>query len=179
LDDKIGLSFDILYGNHKARYKATEFSSTGDEFNFQSEISFKSIHIPILLSLLTHSDKKDNSGSGYFEIGPQFNNCMNPIYTRGDASSQGISEFCRNTYWSGILGFGMLNSIGRRTGFDYTLGLRIEYGFTDLGSVNSFGLPFDSINTSKSLVLGIGLQFGIIYQLPIATNNRYLRFIRN
>ena len=179
LYDKIGLSFDILYGNHKSKYKAKEFSTEGDELNFQSEISYRSIHIPILLSILNHSDQKNNLGSGYFEIGPQFNNCMSPIYVRGNSSSQDISEFCRNTYWSGILGFGMLNSLGRRTRFDYRLGVRLEYGFSDLGSVNAFGLPFDSISTSKSLVLGIGLQFGIIYQLPIATNNSYLRFLRN
>ena len=116
---------------------------------------------------------------GYLEIWPQFNNCMLPSYIRNAGFEESISEWTANSYWSGIMGFGMVNSLGRRSAFDFTLGLRIEYGFKDLGSVNSFGVPFNSINASKSLVLGIGLQFGIIYQLPIATNNSYLRFLRN
>jgi len=175
--DKIGISFDFLIGNHKAVYKGQDLSIVGDQSSFQSEVNFKSIHIPILLSILTHDDQKRDLGTGYFEIGPQFNNCMSPTYGF-EGFDQNISNYCSNTYWSGILGFGMVSSLGRRSPIDYTFGLRIEYGLQDLGSVNAFGVPLDSNNGDKSLVMGIGFQLGFIYQLPIATNNSYLKFLK-
>ena len=176
--DKIGLSLDFLLGNHKAVYSANEYSLEGEPMDFKSEISFRSIHIPILLSILTHDDQKKDVGSGYFEIGPQFNNCMSPTYTRSGGFSENISELCSNTYWSGILGFGMLNSLGRRSRFNYSFGLRIEYGLKDLGSVNAFGIPFESNSGYKSIVMGIGFQLGLSYQLPIETNASWLQFLK-
>ncbi|MDA7762930.1 hypothetical protein N8927_07040, partial [Crocinitomicaceae bacterium] len=78
--DKIGISIDFLIGNHKAVYKGQGLTILGDQSSFQSEVKFRSIHIPILLSILTHDDQKRDLGTGYFEIGPKFNNCMSPTY---------------------------------------------------------------------------------------------------
>lgn len=175
--DKIGISVDFLFGNHKALYKGQGITIGENESSFQSEVSFRSIHIPLLLSVLSHTDQKSDLGTGYFEIGTQFNNCMSPTYTL-DGFEQNISEYCSNTYWSGILGFGMVNSLGRRSPLDFTLGLRIEYGLQDIGSVNAFGIPLDLNNGDKSLVMGIGIQLGFMYQLPIATKNSYLKFLK-
>ena len=177
LFDKIGISVDFLVGNHKALYKGQSITIDGDQSNFQSEVSFRSIHIPLLLSVLNHGDQKGDLGTGYFEIGTQFNNCMSPTYIF-DGFEENISEYCSNTYWSGILGFGMVNSLGRRSPLDFTLGLRIEYGLQNLGSVDAFGVPLDLNNGDKSLVMGIGLQLGFVYQLPIATKNSYLKFLK-
>ncbi|MDA9817292.1 hypothetical protein N9C19_00815, partial [bacterium] len=151
---------------------------TGDnvETDYQSTVSFRSIHIPILLSVRSYDKKNKEGGIGYLEIGPQFNNCMLPSYTRNDGFEESISEWTSNSYWSGILGFGMVNSFGRRSAFDFTLGLRIEYGFGDLGSVDAFGIAFDNDNGYKTFVLGAGLQLGLSYQLPIETNASWLRF---
>ena len=178
LYDKIGLSLDFLIGNHKAVYNASDITSDGVESNFQSTVSFKSIHIPILLSVRSYDKKKKYEGMGYLEVGPQFNNCMLASYTRNDGFDESISEWTSNSYWSGILGFGMVNSLGRRSAFDFTLGLRIEYGFGDLGSVDAFGTPYDNDNGYKTFVLGVGLQLGISYQLPIETNASWLRFLK-
>ena len=176
--DKIGLSVDFLIGNHKAIYNANEISAEDVPIDFQSAISFKSIHIPILLSVHAFDKQQKEEGMGYFEIGPQFNNCMLPSYTRNDGFDESISEWTSNSYWSGILGFGMVNSLGRRSAFDFTLGLRIEYGFGDIGSVDAFGIPFNNNNGYKTFVLGMGLQLGVSYQLPIETNASWLRFLK-
>ncbi len=175
--DKIGISVDFLIGNHKAVYKGQDLTIGEDQIGFQSEINYRSIHIPLLLSILSHGDKKDDLGTGYFEMGTQFNNCMNPTY-KFDGFDQNMSDYFSNTYWSGIFGFGMVNSLGRRSPLDFTLGLRIEYGLQDIGSVNAFGVPIDTNNGDKSLVFGIGFQLAFLYQLPIATNNSYLKYLK-
>ena len=125
LFDKIGLSLDFLIGNHKAVYNASELTANDIENNFQSTISYRSIHLPILLSVRSGGKQKKDEGMGYLEVGPQFNNCMLASYTRNDGFDESISEWTSNSYWSGILGFGMVNSLGRRSAFDFTLGLRI------------------------------------------------------
>lgn len=178
LFDKIGLSLDFLIGNHKAVYNASELTANDIENNFQSTISYRSIHLPILLSVRSGGKQKKDEGMGYLEVGPQFNNCMLASYTRNDGFDESISEWTSNSYWSGILGFGMVNSLGRRSAFDFTLGLRIEYGFGDLGSVDAFGTPFDNDNGYKTFALGVGLQLGVSYQLPIETNASWLRFLK-
>ena len=78
LFDKIGLSLDFLIGNHKAGYNASELSTNDIENNVQSTISYRSIHLPILLSVRSGGKQKKEEGMGYLEIGPQFNNSMLP-----------------------------------------------------------------------------------------------------
>lgn len=165
---RLGLSFDFLIGKHKASYNAKGVSVEGDQSSFQSEVSFRSLHIPLLLSFYT-LDERERDPEAYFQIGPQFNNCTSPTYT-SDGYSNDISEFCANNYWSGVIGFGRIGQIVNN--IRYFFGMRVEYGFGDLGGVNAFGIPIDTQNGTKMRVMGVGFEFGVTYEIGDLRNLR-------
>ena len=67
---------------------------------------------------------------GYFELGPKVSLLRQMDKIQGNTASDVKSNF-NNTNFAGVLGFGA-NILGNDGRFSGILGLRFEYGFTDI-----------------------------------------------
>ena len=85
---------------------------------------------------------KTNKNLGYFEIGPKISFLSSMDYDGADVKSDYNSP-----NFSGVLGFGA-NVIGSDGAFTGMLGLRFEYGFTDMVSDGGKerGAPLSNVN---------------------------------
>ena len=161
-NEKIGASVDFLLGNHKATYTG---STSLDNQTFSSSINLKTLQIPLLFRFDT---EVDNKGASYLEIGPQFN-----VITAADYASNSIvetnadvSEYYKKISVSGVLGFGSYYTLGRKSPIMLTLGLRINYGLSDIKGVNPLGIPSEiSTSNEKSILLAASINLGLVYHL--------------
>jgi hypothetical protein len=128
---------------------------------------------------------------GYFEIGPKISFLNSVEHTGVDGDTQPISEndFNSNVV-SGVLGFGV-NFIGNDGAFSGILGLRFEYGLTDLitdsGKINGAPLrnPAVYTNTDKStnshvafagLVFELNWGIGYFAKTRCGARSKFIRF---
>lgn len=115
-----GLAIDVMYSNGRQ-----EFDIVQDE-TLTSTIDYKSLDVYLLY--------RNAKNLGYFEIGPKIS-FVNAV--EGSISTQsGVTnlddDFNSNAI-AGVIGFGA-NVIGNDGRFSGILGLRFEYGFTDMVS---------------------------------------------
>lgn len=116
-----GVSLDIMVGSLNGKFQNTNPAGGAD-----TEVSAHSVDIYLLF--------RDARRKGYFELGPKFS-------YMGDVKAGPVNgtkeivdpELYENTPLAAVIGFGtyVLGNDGRFSGI---LGLRFEYGFTDIVS---------------------------------------------
>ncbi len=128
--DNMGVELNFLFNKHTQKYVGTR--DCGD---FNSMSVYHSIDIPVLLKL------GDNA---YFEVGPVFSLMQNArfqieydgTFCPADEDRDNKEDYA-NTFFGAAMGFG--GNIELTDNLKLTLGLRLYYGFTDIGGVNAWG----------------------------------------
>ncbi len=104
---------------------------------------------------------KSNKNLGYFEIGPKVS-----FLTKMEADGTDVKDHYKSPNFAGVLGFGA-NLIGSDGAFTGMLGLRFEYGFTDI--VNSDGqdanAPLSNISDFENTSSTNPFFAGIVFEL--------------
>lgn len=98
---------------------------------------------------------------GYFELGPKVSLLRQMDKIQGNSTSDVKSNF-NNTNFAGVLGFGA-NILGNDGRFSGILGLRFEYGFTDIVKTGVTGDPLPAgvaeRKTTNPYFAGIVFEF--------------------
>ena len=131
-----GLAVELMYfqgGN--------QFENTASDL--VPEIDWNSFDLYLLF--------RNAANLGWFEIGPKFAFLQNVSRTGESGQLETFDGFNSNVI-SGVLGFGV-NVLGTDGAFSGQIGIRIEYGLTDIFNVDEIGsgepFPFDTtINPS-------------------------------
>ncbi len=111
---------------------------------------------------------RNNANLGFFEIGPKFSLLSSFDRTTGDGSKRDLKEAdaVNSLGISGVLSMGVL-LLGNDRAFSGQIGLRFEYGFTDMikeGAFRDSFEPFPDLTTegveyAKSSPVFVGLVF--------------------
>lgn len=110
---------------------------------------------------------------GYFELGPKISFLGSAKFTSDGAEDVDVKENFKTTNFAGVIGFGA-NVMGNDGRFSGILGLRFEYGFTDMvnetgeannAPINFPGLYADGYKSSNPIFAGVvfELNWGIGY----------------
>ncbi len=130
--DNLGLEVNFLFNTHTQNYTGKDWPVLGCDFTSKS--TYHSIDIPVLLK---------TGGKAYFEIGPQLSLIQSATYEIDYSSSACTDKSVDNKedYSSTIFGLamGFGGNIDLTDNLKLTLGLRLYYGFTDIGGVNAWG----------------------------------------
>ncbi len=113
--DAHGLAIDVMYSTWKQ-----SFEFVPDQVN--EDIEWNAIDVYMLY--------RNNANLGYFEIGPKAS-LIREVNGISDGESTEFTDDYNGTAFSGVIGFGayVLGNDGRFSG---VLGLRFEYGFSDM-----------------------------------------------
>jgi hypothetical protein len=135
---KVGVGIEGLVGNHigsfagKLEYK----DSTGAVLkttDYKSSITLQTYQIPLMFKL--------KSDILYFEIGPQYNIISSATYKysgEGFSMDTVVTSDYASSFISAIVGFGAKIKFGESP-LSMNLGLRLQYGLTDLKGVDALG----------------------------------------
>ena len=157
-DEKIGLSIDVIFGTHAAKYKALPSLFDPDQ-TYSSKISMFATQIPMFLRFPNES--------GYFAFGPQLNIFQRINYSSSNSLSENIDvgEYYRKTNWSCVIEMARHQQLGRGP-VSLLTGVRLNFGFTDIEGVTPEGLPYEfTPEKNKTTILSGAIFFGLIYQL--------------
>jgi len=117
-----GVSFEVMTGKHKGLFQNTSAAGGPD-----TEVSVQSTDVYVLI--------RDARKKGYFELGPK-------VSLIGDVTSKDVNgtsspavnpDFYQKTPLGAVIGFGTY-ILGNDGAFSGILGLRFEYGFSDIVS---------------------------------------------
>lgn len=152
-----GLALELLYSKADGQYELL------DSPNASPEINWNSLDLYILF--------RNAANLGFFEIGPKIGFLRGVNRTVGlDADPVAFEDY-NGRQISGVLSFGA-NVIGTDGGFSGQLGLRFEYGFTDLNSLDSptaepFAFQPNLLTTeyARSSPVFVGLVFELNFGL--------------
>ena len=137
-----GISFDVMVGKTKGLFQNTSAAGGPDQ-----EVSMSSVDLYVLF--------RDARQKGYFEVGPKVSFVGDVRNNAVDASTESIvnPDFYETTPLAAVIGFGtyVLGSEGRFSGI---LGLRFEYGFTNV--VTDAGSSLERLPTDRQPVNYIG-----------------------
>ncbi len=157
-DEKIGLSIEVIFGTHVAKYKALPSQFDPDQ-TYSSKISMFATQIPMFLRFPNES--------GYFAFGPQLNIFQGVKYSSSNSLSENIDvgEYYRKTNWSGVIEMARYQQLGRGP-VSLLTGVRLNFGLTDIEGVSPEGLPYEfTPEKNKTTILSGAMFFGLIYQL--------------
>lgn len=117
-----GVSFEVMTGKHKGIFQDTGGNNVGD-----TEVSVQSTDVYVLF--------RDARKKGYFELGPKVSFLGDVTTTVGNGQpSPAINpDFYEKNPLAAVIGFGTY-ILGNDGSFSGILGLRFEYGFTDIVS---------------------------------------------
>lgn len=131
--DYIAIEMDILYAQHTQKYHGSPAIGS-----FNSQTTLTSIDIPFLLFI------KAETGS-YLEIGCQYSFINKADFSYDgkviDYTSNVSKDFLRSNL-SGLLGVGMEASAGDQ--WQFVIGFRFLYGFSDLKGVDAYGVKTEN-----------------------------------
>lgn len=160
----ISLCVEALYNSYGQKYSGNVFNSAGDSllYSTASKVQISSFDIPIMI----HS--RGQAGL-YGELGVSFGmisgvtedfsqdpeDSDNPNY-----SGKSVSESFSSSNLSAIFGFGIDSELSERLNF--TAGLRLTYGITDLTEPQKELFPQGYTETHSAT---IGIVFGVGYIL--------------
>jgi len=109
---------------------------------------------------------RNNRQLGYFELGPKFSVLRGAEYTNSDGSVDDVLDNYETNNINAVLGFGAY-FIGTDGAFSGILGLRFEYGITDIvnpsGHVN--GSPVQDMNIDTGSTITHPVFAGISFEL--------------
>lgn len=125
-----GITFDAMYAQNKQLYNIKEGFASVDDLT----VAWKTIDLYLLYRLYRTIN--------YFELGPKYS-LTNIVRNNNVETTQYYAE----SYPSAVIGFGWY-VFGRET-FTATLGLRIEYGLSDIisGDGRAEGYPANPVAT--------------------------------
>ncbi|MEE9439589.1 MAG: hypothetical protein V3V14_11355 [Saprospiraceae bacterium] len=146
-----GLAIELLYSQNSQEY---EYLNS----NITPQIDWNSLDLYLLF--------RNAKNLGFFEIGPKFGFLKGVERTGADGEISTFENFNKKQL-SAVLGFGV-NVIGTDGSFSGQIGLRFEYGFSDLngeesGSVEPY--PFDSSVYANGYEKSIPVYAGLVFEL--------------
>lgn len=117
-----GVSLEVMTGKHKGLFQDTGGNNVGD-----TEVSVQSTDVYVLF--------RDARKKGYFELGPKvsFIGDVTSKVGNGQSSPAINPDFYEKNPLAAVIGFGTY-ILGNDGAFSGILGLRFEYGFTDIVS---------------------------------------------
>lgn len=152
-----GLAIDLMFSNHNAQFET-------DASPQNLKVNYKAMDVYALY--------RNARNLGYFEIGPKFS-FINKVNRSLEGVTTDDSSLYKSNNIAAVMGFGayLLGNDGRFSGI---LGLRFEYGLTDMidGAGHTAGAPvaspniyLDSVQTTHPLFVGVSfeLNWGIGY----------------
>lgn len=152
-----GLALELMY--HKGN--ATIQNTT--DIGVDPEVNWSSIDIYTLF--------RNNANLGFFELGPKFSLLQSFERTTagGEASDLKGAELTNNLNISGVLSMGVL-LLGNDRAFSGQIGLRFEYGFTDMiaeGAGRTAFEPFPDANLNGEAEYGASAPIfvGLVFEL--------------
>ena len=157
----ISLCVEALYNGYGQKYSGNIFSGDSLISSFNQRIRISSLDIPVLI----HS--RGQAGL-YGEIGVSFGMISGvtedfssdpPETDNPNRSGQDVSEAFSSSNLSAIFGFGIDSELGQNLNF--TAGLRLTYGITDLTQPQKEFLQ-DAYTETHSASIGIVIGFGYI-----------------
>jgi hypothetical protein len=165
----IGVGVEGLMGNHQGGYSGTFEMKDGNgqvvkKWDYTSNVNLKTIQIPLLFKLRS-------ANGAYLELGPQYNMISGADYHySGDGVSKDTSVYSNysSSYISAVLGLGVKVKFGESP-LSMNIGLRLQYGLTDLKGVDALGRRLDDAFYYKSHqntnAAAGGLMIAFTYQL--------------
>ena len=175
--DQIGISVEAMYNTNESRIKRI---STGNAVTFIDH-SWNGLDLYPLL--------RSARNLGYLEIGPKISMIQNMKQVAGGVISEDIASQYNKMNYGAVFGFGS-NIIGVGEAFTGMLGIRIEYGITDLvseGDGKRYSAPLNLGNlydqgyaSTHPLFIGLVFEanFGIGYygRAKCGARSKFMRF---
>lgn len=152
-----GLAIELMYTS-----SGQTFEGLGD-YPAAPKVEWKSLDLYLLF--------RNAKNLGFFEIGPKIG-FLRSIERTG-ADGQAITDFAEinKRQISGVLGFGV-NVVGTDGSFSGQIGLRFEYGFTDLNGQETLGegaepFPYatEVYNGTKGYQKSSPIYAGLVFEL--------------
>jgi hypothetical protein len=159
----ISLCIEALFNNYGQNYSGNIFNSAGDSliYSLNSKVRISSFDVPVLVHF------RGQAGL-YGEVGVSFGmiNGVKTDYSRDpedvnspNYSGRAADELYTSSNLSGIFGFGIDSELSEKVNF--TAGLRLTYGITDLTAPQKEVLG-DAYNQTHSATIGIVIGLGYI-----------------
>jgi len=151
-----GLAIEVMYGSGGSKF---EYNSDKNINNITPQVDWKSLDLYLLF--------RNAKNLGFFEIGPKIGFLRGVDRTSSIDGTVTALENFNSRQISGVLGFGV-NVIGSDGSFSGQIGLRLEYGFTDLvnaeaGSAEPF--PFDTEIYKDGYEKSVPIFAGLVFEL--------------
>jgi len=147
-----GLAVELMYATNAQQYEYLASSTI-------PEIKWKSLDLYLLF--------RNAANLGWFEIGPKIGFMRSVERTDELGSITEMPNF-NDKAISGVLGFGV-NVIGTDGSFSGQIGLRVEYGFTDLvgadPTTTSEPYPFDPSIQAETYNKSIPIYAGLVFEM--------------
>lgn len=155
----LGAEVNFLINSHNMKYTGKDGS-----VSYTSQTNLKMLDIPIMLKV---------GSTVYFEIGPMFSFVTGATYTEthsGKTTPKDVSPFFSGMNTSLALGFGGNIEVTKKLLIN--IGMRLAYGFTDLGGVDALGtdkgtlraLRDPDIARFKTNTAAGGINLGVTYK---------------
>lgn len=151
-----GLAIELMYASSGSKF---EYNSELNVNNITPQIDWKSLDLYLLF--------RNAKNLGFFEIGPKIGFLRSVDRTSALDGTVSPLEDINSKQISGVLGFGV-NVIGSDGSFSGQIGLRLEYGFTDLvgteaGTTEPF--PFDATLYADGYEKSAPIYAGLVFEL--------------
>lgn len=151
-----GLAIELMYTSSGQTYEGL------NNYPAAPKIEWKSLDLYFLF--------RNAKNLGFFEIGPKIGFLRSMKRTGADGMLTDFAEINKRQI-SGVLGFGV-NVVGTDGSFSGQIGLRFEYGFTDMNGQETLGagaepFPFasDIYNGDKGYQKSSPVYAGLVFEL--------------
>lgn len=155
-----GLAIELLYTSSGETFEG--LSNDMVSYPAAPKVEWKSLDLYLLF--------RNAKNLGFFEIGPKIGFLRSMQRTGADGQLSDFSEINKRQI-SAVLGFGV-NVVGTDGAFSGQIGLRFEYGFTDLNGQDDLGAgaePFpyavDIYNGTKGYQKSTPIYAGLVFEL--------------
>ena len=151
-----GLAIELMYASSGSKF---EYNNELNVNNITPQVDWKSLDLYLLF--------RNAKNLGFFEIGPKIGFLSSVERTESLDGTVSPLANINSKQISGVLGFGV-NVIGSDGSFSGQIGLRLEYGFTDLIDVeagSSEPFPFDANIYADGYEKSAPIFAGLVFEL--------------
>ncbi|MFT6335604.1 MAG: hypothetical protein ACI86M_003544 [Saprospiraceae bacterium] len=151
-----GLAIELMYASSGSKF---EYNNELNVNNITPQVDWKSLDLYLLF--------RNAKNLGFFEIGPKIGFLRSVERTESLDGTVSPLANINSRQISGVLGFGV-NVIGSDGSFSGQIGLRLEYGFTDLIDVeagSSEPFPFDANIYADGYEKSAPIFAGLVFEL--------------
>ncbi len=150
--DNTGITIDVMKGSYKQSFEQNSLDANTIDWDI-STLDFYLLY-------------RNNANLGYFELGPKMS-MMNKMERTIGGNTADFTDSFKSSGFGAVIGFGayFMGSDGAFTGI---LGLRFEYGFTDINDTAAYdeGLPVNSASVYDGGEKGTHPAFaGIVFEI--------------